>query len=60
VTARAGEGVPDVDEWAASLFSDGEQIFDEEDRVKPVHPVFVIPQDKADAVRQYFMAKAGF
>lgn len=50
----------DADEWVYSLFKDGEQIFDEEDRVKPVHPVYVIHPDKMRAVRQYFQNKPGF
>lgn len=60
VTTRADGGILDTDEWAASPFSEGKQIFDEEDRVKPVHPVYVIPKDKAEAARQYFMMKTGF
>lgn len=60
MTTRAGQGILEVDEWAASPFSEDDQIFDEEDRVRPVHPVYVIPQEKVEAARQYFVAKSGF
>lgn len=39
---------------------EGEQIFDEEDRVATMHPVYVIPQHKVDEIRRYFGEKAGF
>lgn len=60
VSIRAAEGIVEVDGWAASPFSEGQQIFDEEDRVRPNHPVYVIPQDKVEAARRYFTAKPGF
>lgn len=60
MSTRAAEGISEVDEWAASPFSEDEQIFDEEDRVRPVHPVYVIPQDTVEAARRYFTAKPGF
>jgi protein farnesyltransferase subunit beta len=39
---------------------DGEQIFDEEDRVATVHPVYVIPQHKVEDMQSYFSSKHGF
>lgn len=33
------------------------QIFDEDDRVNAVHPVFVVPKDKAEAMRTYFQGR---
>jgi hypothetical protein len=30
-----------------------EQIFDEEDRVKSIHPVYVIPEGAAERVMEY-------
>jgi hypothetical protein len=57
---RAGEGLSETDKWAASSYHEGVQIFDEEDRVGPVHPVYVIPQNKVEAAQLYFRGKAGF
>lgn len=31
----------------------GQQVFDEEDRVSNLHPVFVVPVGKAEAMRSY-------
>jgi protein farnesyltransferase subunit beta len=36
------------------------QIFDEEDRVKPIDPVYAIPQEKRNDIMAYFAAKPGF
>jgi protein farnesyltransferase subunit beta len=33
---------------------------EENDRVKPVHPVFVVPFDKVEECRSYFEQKEGF
>ncbi|KAJ6442141.1 Terpenoid cylases/protein prenyltransferase alpha-alpha toroid [Purpureocillium lavendulum] len=60
VSARADAAVLDGDAWAVSPHIKGEQIFDEEDRVCTTHPVFVIPQHKADACQKYFASKQGF
>jgi protein farnesyltransferase subunit beta len=38
----------------------GEQIFDESDRVCTTHPVYVIPQHKAESILDYFASKPGF
>ena len=35
------------------------QIYDEKDRVKTVHPVFVVPEGVAEATRAYFATKGG-
>ena len=34
-------------------------VFDEEDRVPPVHPVFVLPWGASERVRGYFEGKQG-
>ncbi|KAF6804204.1 prenyltransferase and squalene oxidase [Colletotrichum musicola] len=46
--------VSDEDEDAAA------QIFDEEDRVGTIHPVYTIPQDSVDDMMAYFASKQGF
>ncbi|KAK7417400.1 CAAX farnesyltransferase (FTase) subunit beta [Neonectria magnoliae] len=60
VTARAHESIVAGDSWTVSPYMDGEQIFDEEDRVSTMHPVYVIPQHKVDEVQSYFASKTGF
>lgn len=50
----------DGDVWSVSPHVKGEQIFDEEDRVRTTHPVFVIPQHKAESCQKYFASKQGF
>ena len=39
---------------------EGEQIFEEDDRVGTTHPVYVIPQHKVQDVQKYFSFKLGF
>lgn len=39
-------------------YIDEVQIFEEEDRVKPIHPVYVIPQGHVQDIKRYFAAKA--
>lgn len=48
------------DTWAASPYMKGEQIFDEEDRVCAIHPVYALPQHTVDEVQQYYRSKPGF
>ena len=36
------------------------QIYDEEDRVRTSHPVFVIPEGAAEDARTHFATKGGF
>ncbi|KAK7408913.1 CAAX farnesyltransferase (FTase) subunit beta [Neonectria punicea] len=60
VTARAHESIMAGDSWTVSPYMEGEQIFDEEDRVSTMHPVYVIPQHKVDEVQSYFASKTGF
>lgn len=43
-----------------SPYMEGEQIFDEEDRVATVHPVYVIPKHKVEEIQNYFASKHGF
>lgn len=60
VSARADETVMGGDGWAASPYMVGEQIFDEQDRVTALHPVYVVPQHKIDDIKEHFMLKRGF
>ncbi|KJR89867.1 protein farnesyltransferase subunit beta [Sporothrix schenckii 1099-18] len=50
--------------WKASPFpfSDegGMQVFDEEDRVCTVHPIYTISAERVDQIQAYFRAKVGF
>ncbi|KND88124.1 Protein farnesyltransferase subunit beta [Tolypocladium ophioglossoides CBS 100239] len=60
VSARADETMMDGDVWTVSLFVKDGQIFDEEDRVGTTHPVYAIPQHKAEDCQKYFASKQGF
>ncbi|RCI15829.1 hypothetical protein L249_2779 [Ophiocordyceps polyrhachis-furcata BCC 54312] len=57
-----GDGVVvlDGDEWIATPFAKGEQIFEEEDRLQPIHPIYAIPKHKVASCQQYFASKDGF
>lgn len=46
-------------QWTSEAAPRERHIYDDEDRVKTVHPVFVIPEGVADATRAYFVAKRG-
>lgn len=37
-----------------------EQIFDEEHRLTPIHPIYVIPWDRAEQMHMFFTQKEGF
>lgn len=60
------DGVPIYSEpiWKASPFpfkgKEGVQVFEEEDRVSTVHPVYTIPADRVEKIKAYFRAKTGF
>ncbi|PFH57572.1 hypothetical protein XA68_14850 [Ophiocordyceps unilateralis] len=56
-----GDGVAmDGDDWVVAPFASGEQIFDEEDRLRPIHPIYAIPQDMAADCQKHFASKHGF
>jgi protein farnesyltransferase subunit beta len=46
--------------WIVSPYIDGAQVFDEKDRVRPIHPVYAIPHQNQQAIMSYFVAKEGF
>lgn len=50
--------------WKASPFpfadDEGVQVFDEEDRVATVHPIYTMSADRVDQIQAYFRAKVGF
>ncbi|KAF4992446.1 hypothetical protein FGRMN_7191 [Fusarium graminum] len=58
--ARPHEADMTGDSWSATPYMEGEQIFDEADRVATVHPVYVIPQHKVEGMQSYFSSKQGF
>ena len=47
-------------EWMVSPCLDEEQVYDEEDRVGTLHPVYAIPEQRAEVMKAYFAAKVGF
>lgn len=46
--------------WTVSPYVDEEQVFEEVDRVEPIHPVYAIPKKNVDEIIAYFSAKQGF
>jgi len=46
--------------WAVLPFLDGPQVFDNGDRVRPIHPVYAIPQPCVRAMKEYFDGRQGF
>ncbi|KAJ4293795.1 CAAX farnesyltransferase (FTase) subunit beta [Collariella sp. IMI 366227] len=40
--------------WAVLPYLDGVQLFDNKDRVRPIHPVYAIPQQDVRAMKGYF------
>ncbi|KAB5518818.1 terpenoid cyclases/protein prenyltransferase alpha-alpha toroid [Coniochaeta sp. 2T2.1] len=51
---------PEDDGWIVSPYADEVQIFQDDDRVEPIHPVYVIPQKSVSDIKRYFLAKQGF
>ncbi|KAK4154978.1 terpenoid cyclases/protein prenyltransferase alpha-alpha toroid [Chaetomidium leptoderma] len=52
--AAAAEAV-----WAVLPYLDGLQVFDNKDRVRPIHPVYAIPQQSVRAMKEYFRERQG-
>ncbi|KAK0672061.1 terpenoid cyclases/protein prenyltransferase alpha-alpha toroid [Cercophora samala] len=48
------------EEWMVLPYLEGEQVFENGDRVRAVHPVYVIPQGAVRGMRGYFRGKGGF
>jgi len=46
--------------WVVSPYFEEVQIFDDEDRVGTIHPVYTIPERRVDEIKAYFAAKMGF
>ncbi|RFU31676.1 hypothetical protein B7463_g4703, partial [Scytalidium lignicola] len=46
--------------WAVEPIVEETQVYDEEDRVKTVHPIFVVPEGVAERTRTYYASKGGF
>lgn len=47
-------------QWISEPIIEGSQIFDEDDRVETLHPLFVVPEGVAEETRAYFAAKGAF
>lgn len=54
VTPRPEGEILSKDSWTVTPYMEGDQIFNEEDRVCTVHPVYVIPEHKVDEIQAYF------
>ncbi|KAK4665991.1 CAAX farnesyltransferase (FTase) subunit beta [Podospora pseudopauciseta] len=60
LSAGMHQWVLEDEEWMVLPYLEGEQVFENADRVRPVHPVYVIPQGAVRAMRGYFRGKGGF
>ncbi len=47
-------------QWTSEPIIENSQIFEEEDRVGTLHPIFVIPEGTAEEMRAYFTSRGGF
>jgi protein farnesyltransferase subunit beta len=48
--------------WTVLPYVDdgGVQVYEQEDLVQPIHPVYAIPQRAHEGIRGYFLGKEGF
>lgn len=46
--------------WSVSPYLDEVQVFDEQDRLVPLHPVYAVPAECVADITAYFGAKQGF
>lgn len=46
--------------WSVSPDLDEVQVFDEEDRIVPLHPVYAVPAECVADIKKFFVAKQGF
>lgn len=62
--ADAGEGANlaagAFGSWSVSPYLDEVQVFDEQDRIVPLHPVYAIPAECVADIKTYFDTKQGF
>jgi protein farnesyltransferase subunit beta len=58
--ARPDANVLGTDQWIVAPHTEGEQIFNEDDRVCTTHPVYAIPQHKVQGIMDHFASKSGF
>jgi protein farnesyltransferase subunit beta len=59
-TLHASKGEDNLFTWNTVPLSEPLQIFDETARLKPTHPIYVIPPESVDNIKAYFLAKVGF
>lgn len=57
--AGAAGAVADAS-WSVSPYLDEAQVFDEQDRIVPLHPVYAIPAECVADIKAYFGSKQGF
>lgn len=46
--------------WSVSPYLDEVQVFNEQDRIVPLHPVYAIPAECVADIKTYFDTKQGF
>lgn len=56
----SGETLSSPYQWTSEVFREETQIYDEVDRIRTLHPVFVIPEGAAEEMRAYFSSKGRF
>lgn len=57
----SGSGQPYLTtSWSVTPYLGEAQIFDEQDRLVPLHPLYAIPLGRVADIKRYFDAKPGF
>lgn len=46
--------------WSVTPYLDEARVFDEQDRIVPLHPLYALPVSRVADIKRYFEAKAGF
>lgn len=59
-TMLSGQPYLDNTSWSVTPYPDEAQIFDEQDRLVPLHPVYALPLGRVADIKRYFDAKPGF
>lgn len=46
--------------WSVTPYLDEAQVFDEQDRLELLHPLYTLPVGRVADIKRYFGAKPGF
>lgn len=57
---KATAAAADLATWSGSPYLDEVQVFDDQDRLVPLHPVYAVPAECVADIKAYFGSKQGF